>query len=154
LLHPPSFPTRRSSDLGGGEACLLRIGAPPALESPHAIVPDAQPRDTVPRPARLAGLEIEEALEHRRRAGPVGLAFAAIEQDHDRRARTDLVVALARRTRAAARGAPVAARPTRLLRTRTALRGLPRPLGLRRPLGRPRRGRSRSSRAEAPAPRT
>ena len=77
--------------IGLGEPGVLRIRTPPALEPPEALVSDAQPRYARAASARVPGLEVEEALEHRRRAGAVGLALSGIEQDHARRSRPDLI---------------------------------------------------------------
>lgn len=42
---------------------------------------DAKPREPQPRPARLAGLEVEESFERRTGSAPIGLAVTAIEDD-------------------------------------------------------------------------
>ena len=70
---------------------MRRIDAPPALEAPEALLPDAQSRNTAARATRVAGLEIKEALEHRFRPGAVGLALAAVEEDETGRPRSQLV---------------------------------------------------------------
>jgi hypothetical protein len=90
----------------------LGINAPPAFEAPEALVADAQARDPEAAAPHIAGLEVEEAFEDRRRPGPVGLAFSAVHQDDARRPGTDLVSPALRTP------APVAAR----LRSSASLR--------------------------------
>src|ERR671935_2326326 len=85
-----------------GQTSPFRIDAPPALEAPKALVLDAESRDSAARATRLAGLEVEEALEDRRRAGAIRLALAGVEQDHARRTRPDVVGAPRRATATAA----------------------------------------------------
>src|SRR5207249_2154176 len=95
--------------VGIGQASALRIHAPPALEAPQALVAEAQARDPAAGAPRLARLEVEIALEHRRRAAPIGLALPGVEQDQTARAGPDLVDdARTAAATSAARRAPVA----------------------------------------------
>jgi hypothetical protein len=96
--------------VGVGQARPRRVKAPPALEAPQALVTHSQARDARPGSARLAGLEVEEALEAGGLTGPVGLAFAAVEQDQARCAGADLVGG---RPRAAPRRSTVSSRVAR-----------------------------------------
>jgi hypothetical protein len=73
------------------ETGTLGINSPPALEAPEALVSHPEPWDAPATSARIAGLEVEETLEHRGCAGAVGLALAAVEQKDARRPRADLV---------------------------------------------------------------
>jgi hypothetical protein len=73
------------------EAAPLRVEPPPALETPQALIADPEAWDARAGTARLAGLEVEKALEAGGLTRPVGLAFAAVEEDHARRARADVV---------------------------------------------------------------
>src|SRR6185503_17842221 len=79
------------------------IEAPPALEAPEALVAHAQPRYPRAASARVARLEVEEPFEDGGCTSPVGLALSAVEQDHARRSRADLVSR-------ALRSSPVSAR--------------------------------------------
>ena len=69
----------------------MGVEAPPALESPEALLAEPQARDPGPGPAELAGLEVEEAFEAGCLAGAVGLALAEVEKDHAGRPRADLI---------------------------------------------------------------
>src|SRR6266852_191099 len=113
-----------------------RIEPPPALEAPEALLGHPQTRDPGAGAPELARLEVEKALEARGLPGAVGLALAAVEEDHDRRTRADLVV---RAHRPAARGTPRRWAPvgTRIRRRRAArIAQRRRALGLSRgPLG-------------------
>ena len=68
--------------VGVRQARALRVEAPPALEAPEALLADPQARDAAVRAAWLAGLEVKEALEQRRRPAAVGLALTAVEKDN------------------------------------------------------------------------
>jgi hypothetical protein len=73
------------------QTSTLRIGSPPALEAPEPLVRNAEPWNASAASAHIAGLEVEKPLEHRGRPGAVGLALAAVEQDHGRHAGAEIV---------------------------------------------------------------
>jgi hypothetical protein len=54
----------------------LGIDAPPALKAPEALIPHPEARNPAAATPRLARFEIEEPLEDRRGAGPIGFALA------------------------------------------------------------------------------
>ena len=77
--------------VGVAQTAPLGVEPPPALEAPEAFLGDPQARDARPGAPELAGFEVEKPLEGRGLPGAVWIALAAIQQDHDRRADSDLI---------------------------------------------------------------
>src|SRR5260221_131927 len=115
--------------VGVGQAGVRGVGAPPALEAPETLVGrdrgrrfarrrphDTKARHPISGATRIAGLEIEEALEHGGRAGAVRLTFAAVHDDHAGRTRTQLIGRTRDRRATAALRTIAAREPARGLR--------------------------------------
>src|SRR5438105_8960119 len=77
---------------------------------------DTEPGHSVAGPARVAGLEVEEALEHGSGTGAVRLALAAVHDDHARSPGPQLVGRARDRRGATALGSVPPGQATRRLR--------------------------------------
>jgi len=108
--------------VGVAQAAPLRIEPPPALEAPEALLGHPKARDPGPGAPELARFEVEKALKGRGLPGTVGLALAAVEEDHDRCTGADLIRCAHRPTasRAPRRRTPVHSRIARGCATRVA----------------------------------